>query len=483
MKTLLLGGNGNEQVLADAAQLNRHGLIAGATGTGKTVSLQVIIEQLSDMGVPTFVPDIKGDLSGLGAAGQAHKKISERQAYIGIEQHEFAAMPTVFWDVNGKKGHAIRTTVSEMGPLLLGNLLELNDTQNGILYACFREADEQGWLMLDLDDLNAMLQWVGDNAKALKDEYGNISAASVGAIRRRLLVLEEQGLDKFLGEPAVQVQDLLRSDHNGKGLVNILEAEKLMTQSPRLYSTLLLWLLSELYEDLPEVGDLDKPKLVIFIDEAHLLFRSASKALLEKVEQVVRLIRSKGVGVMFITQSPLDIPDEVAGQLGLKVQHALRAFTAKDKESIRAVAGNFRANTQFDTKEVLPELGVGEALVSSLDAEGRPTVVEKTIMSPPRSKIGPIPLKDIKTITANSPHGTRFDERINRESAYEQLKQRAEQRATEAAQQPKAAPAKRKSTRSRQSVGEAFLKSIGRAVVSQLGRRIARGILGSIFKG
>ncbi|MBX2857415.1 MAG: DUF853 domain-containing protein, partial [Cellvibrionaceae bacterium] len=429
MKTLLLGGNGSEQVLADAAQLNRHGLIAGATGTGKTVSLQVIIEQLSAAGVPSFVPDIKGDLSGLGAAGKAHRKVSQRLDFIGIANHAFTAVPAVFWDIKGKKGHPIRTTVSEMGPLLLSNLLELNDTQSGILYACFREADAQGWLMLDLEDLNAMLQCLGENAKTLKQAYGNISAASIGAIRRRLLVLEEQGLADFLGEPAVQVQDLIHIDDSGKGLVNILEAATLIQQSPRLYSTLLLWLLSELYEDLPEVGDLEKPKLVIFIDEAHLMFKLAGKALLEKVEQVVRLIRSKGVGVVFITQNPLDIPDAVAGQLGLKVQHALRAFTAKDKKSIRAVAANFRANPHFDTETVLPELAVGEALVSSLDNQGKPTVVEKTLMSPPVSKIGPIALKDIKTIMANSPHGEKFNQRINRESAHELLKKRAQQSA------------------------------------------------------
>lgn len=504
MAELILGGNGKLKVTVDASTLNRHGLIAGATGTGKTVSLQVLVEQLSLAGVPVFVPDIKGDLSGLATPGKDHPKVQERVTYIGLDNHSFRSMPCVFWDINGDKGHPIRTTVSELGPLLLSNLLELTETQTGILYACFREADNRGWLMLDLDDLNSMLQWLADNAEELRAEYGNIAVSSVGAIKRRLLVLEEQGLDKFLGEPAVEVSDLLRTDQNGCGMVNILEAAKLIEQAPQLYATMLLWLLSELYEDLPEAGDLDKPKLVIFIDEAHLVFKTANKTLLEKIEQTVRLIRSKGVGVFFITQSPLDIPDTVAGQLGLKIQHALRAFTAKDKKSLKAVAENFRPNDAFDTLTVLPELGIGEALVSCLDTSGRPQMVEKTLMSPPCSKIGPLAENELKAVIKQSPHGNKFDERINRESAHELLLKRAEQRIENTAPPPtNNRPAKNRTTKTttstrssgsssrsrsspgsrRQSTGEAFVKSVSRAIGSQLGRQIVRGIMGSIFKG
>ena len=483
MATLVLGGNGSEQITVESATLNRHGLVAGATGTGKTVSLQVLIEQLSQAGVPVIVPDIKGDLSGLAAAGKPHPKIDERLQYIAIEQHEFKGMPVVFWDLEGDKGHPIRTTMTEMGPLLLSDLLELNDTQTGILYACFSEADKQGWLLLDLDDLNSMLNWVADNAKELRAEYGNISSASIGAIRRRLLVLREQGLEKFMGEPAVEVEDFMHLK-DGQGVVNILSAAKLVEQSPRLYSTMLLWLLSELYEDLPEAGDLDKPKLVLCIDEAHLVFANAGKALLEKLEQVVRLIRSKGVGVIFITQNPLDIPEAVAGQLGLKIQHALRAFTAKDKRAIKAVADNFRENPKLDTLAVLPDLGTGEALVSSLDEKGRPKMVEQTLMSPPFSKIGPITLEEIKAVVKQSPHGNKFDESIDRESAHELLLKRAEKKVAEQTPEPeptKKAPARR--GRRRQTAGEAFVKSVSREVGRQFGRQLVRGIMGSLFKG
>ncbi len=486
MAKLVLGGNGSRQIVADSSTLNRHGLIAGATGTGKTVSLQVLIEQLSLAGVPVFVPDVKGDLTGIAAPGSQHAKVQERVDYIGLTNHKFAAMPTIFWDVKGEKGHSLRTTISEMGPLLLANLLELNETQTGVLYACFREADKHGWLMMDLDDLNAMMQWVADNSDELKADYGNISSASVGAIKRRLIIMEEQGLQEFIGEPAVQISDFMRVDSSGHGHVNVLQAASLIQHSPRLYSTLLLWLLSELYEDLPEVGDLDRPKLVIFLDEAHLVFNSASKTLLEKIEQTVRLIRSKGVGVVFITQSPLDIPNEVAGQLGLKIQHALRAFTAKDKKAVKAVAENFRTNDAFDTFTVLPDLGVGEALISCLDDKARPQAVERTLMSPPMSKIGPIPNSELKQIVEQSPFGKMFDVRFDRESAHEILQKRAESKVPvpEKEKEKQAPKTKTRSQgRSRQSTGEAFIKSLTRSVGSQIGRQIVRGILGSIFKG
>ncbi len=495
MADLVLGGNGEKQIAISASTLNRHGLIAGATGTGKTVSLQVLVEQLSLAGVPVFVPDIKGDLSGLAAAGTPHPKITERVEYIGLNTMPFSAMPVVFWDILEKSGHPLRTTVSEMGPLLLANLLELNETQTGVLYACFTEADERGWMLLDIDDLKSMLSWVAEHAKELKADYGNISSASVGAIKRRLVVLEAQGIEHFLGEPALELADLMRTDMSGRGLVNILDAATLIQQSPRLYSSVLLWLLAELFEDLPEVGDQSKPKLVIFLDEAHLIFDSADKSLIKKIEQVVRLIRSKGVGIIFITQSPLDIPADIAGQLGLKIQHALRAFTARDKKALKAVAESFRENPNFDTKSVLPELGTGEALISNLDENGIPQIVEKTLMSPPHSQIGPIDDQQRQEQIKRSPHGDKYTQRVNRESAHEVLRKRAEQQITAKAPPPKTSkpsrsqstprqstPGKTRRSSSRQSAGEAFIKSVTRAIGSQLGRRIARGILGSIFK-
>lgn len=504
MSALLLGGNGTEHIRIDASTLNRHGLIAGATGTGKTVTLQVLAEQLSGAGVPVFLADIKGDLSGLSQAGRAHPKITERIDYIAMKEHALKAMPTVFWDVFGNLGHPIRTTISELGPLLLANLLELNETQTGILYACFKEADANGLLMLDIDDLNAMLNWLGENRNELRQDYGNISQSSVGAIRRRLLILEEQGIHHFLGEPALKLTDLIQTDKDGKGIINIFDVTQLMQQSPRLYSTILLWLLSELFEELPEVGDGEKPKFVIFLDEAHLIFDDAPKSLVDKIEQVVRLIRSKGVGVFFITQSPLDIPASVAGQLGLKIQHALRAFTPKDKKSLKAVAESFRPNPSFATEATLPELGIGEALVSSLDHQARPTPVEKTLICPPYSQIGPIDAATRAEQIKTSIHAGKYETAVNRESAYELLTQRAEQklRADENEQEQleqsrererqqkieartrskasKKPPAKKRSNR--QSAGEAFVKSITRALGGQIGRRIARGILGSLFK-
>ena len=484
MTDLLLGGNGQHQIHINPKMCNRHGLIAGATGTGKTVTLQVMAESFSSIGVPVFLADIKGDLSGLACAGKAHAKVTERTDYIGIDQHTFEPYPTVFWDVFAKLGHPMRTTVSDIGPLLLSNLLELNETQTGIMYACFKVADDQGWLLLDFDDLRSMLNFLGENAKALQAEYGNISSASLGAIRRRLLILEEQGFERFLGEPALNLDDLMRVDFSGKGIINVMDVTQLMQNSPRLYATILLWLLSELFEKLPEVGDPKKPKLVLFFDEAHLLFDDAPDALIDKIEQVVRLIRSKGVGVFFVTQSPMDIPESVLGQLGLKVQHALRAFTPKDKKAIKIVAENFRANETFKTADVLPELGIGEALVSTLDEDGSPTPVERTLICPPHSRIGPASAKERAEYIDRSPYKGKYDEIINRESAHELLMARAEIMAAEAAEEEEYAtsikPTRRRSTR--QTPMEAFVKSMTRSIGSQLGRKIARGILGSIFK-
>lgn len=491
---LLIGGNGSVKVTMDPRMANRHGMVAGATGTGKTVTLQILAENFSRLGVPVFLADVKGDVSGIGKDAKAHPKIDERISEIGIDDYKMQGSPVVFWDLFGKKGHSIRTTVSEIGPLLLSNLLELNDTQTGILYSCFKIADDQGMLILDLKDLRAMLIWMNDNRAELKGEYGNISSASVGAIQRGLLVLEEQGAEFLLGEPAIELDDLMSHDFSGRGIINILDASQLMQSSPKLYATFLLWLLSELFETLPEVGDPDKPKFVMFFDEAHLLFNDAPKVLINKIEQVVRLIRSKGVGVYFISQSPLDIPEEILGQLGLKIQHALRAFTPKDQKAVKTVAETFRANTNIDTASVITELGVGEALVSTLDGDGIPTQVERILIRPPESRIGPMNDEERSEQISRSPFRGRYDQALDRESAYEMLQQRAERNAAdeaaiekeEAAREQaetrsKSASSKRRSTR--QTPTEAFVKSAARAVGSQLGRRVIRGLLGSLFKG
>jgi DNA helicase HerA-like ATPase len=488
---LLIGGNGQKTVFMNASMANRHGMVAGATGTGKTVTLQILAENFSKIGVPVFLADVKGDVSGIGKAAKPHPKIDERINTIGIDGYQMSASPVVFWDLFGKKGHPIRTTVSEIGPLLLANLLELNDTQTGILYSCFKIADDQGMLILDLKDLRSMLIWMGDNRATLKSEYGNISTASIGAIQRGLLVLDEQGAEFLLGEPAIQLQDLMGQDFSGRGIISILDASKLIQSSPKLYSTFLLWLLSELFETLPEVGDAEKPKFVMFFDEAHLLFDDAPKVLINKIEQVVRLIRSKGVGIYFISQSPMDIPEEILGQLGLKIQHALRAFTPKDQKAVRTVAGTFRANPEIDTGTVITQLGVGEALVSTLDEEGIPTQVEQILIRPPESRIGPMTTTERKEQIGRSPYRGRYDEPLDRESAYEMLIKRAEKNAAqeqamekeelarEAAD--KAAKPSRRSTR--QTPTEAFISSAARSIGSQLGRRVIRGILGSLFKG
>lgn len=486
----LIGGAEGVQIHLDPAMANRHGLIAGATGTGKTVTLQVLAEQFSRLGVPVVLADVKGDLSGLAAAAQPHARIDERVQSIGINDYRQEASPVVFWDLYGEQGHPLRTTISEFGPLLLSGFLDLNDVQTGAMYTLFRIADEAGMLLLDLKDLQAMLNWMKEEGAEAAAQHGGVSKASINAIQRRLLMLEEQGGDRFFGEPALALADLMHVDFSGRGVISILDATKLIRE-PRLYALFLLWLVSELFEELPEVGDADKPKLVFFFDEAHLLFNKAPKALLEKVEQVVRLIRSKGVGIYFVTQSPADVPENVLGQLGNRVQHALRAFTPKDQKAVKVAAQTFRPNPAFDTSVVISALGVGEALVSVLDRKGSPTPVERVLIAPPCSRMGPLDAVERAAIMQRSPLRGRYDTPIDRESAYEMLAKKAAQREHEAQQTsttpvPTRAPEpakvpKAKRSSNRQSASEAFLKSTLRSVGSSLGRRIARGLLGSIL--
>ena len=489
-KFLLVGGNSAaQQILFDAGMANRHGLITGATGTGKTVTLQLLAESFSRLGVPVFTADIKGDLSGLARPGSEHPKITERLQRIGITDHAFEGNPVLFWDVYGKNGHPVRTTVSEMGPILLSNLLQLNETQEGVLQVAFSIADDEGLLLLDLKDLRAMLTWMADNRQTLGREYGNIAPQTVAAIQRRLLVLQEQGGEEFFGEPALRIEDLMQVDFSGRGVISLLDATELYS-NPRIYATFLLWLLSELMEELPERGDQPLPGLVFFFDEAHLLFDNAPKALLERITQVVRLIRSKGVGVFFVSQYPTDMPDEVLGQLGSRVQHALRAYTPKDHKAVKAAAETFRQNPAIDTASMITELGVGEALVSTLDAKGRPTVVDWCLMAPPRSRIGPLDPAERQEIYGRSPLKGRYDESVDRESAYELLKKREEELAQKQAQaareeaERKAADQEKKGAGGsrRQSTGEAFFKSMVRTIGTQIGRSIARGILGSLSR-
>ena len=453
---------------------NRHGLIAGATGTGKTVSLQVLAEGLSLRGVPVFMADVKGDLAGISQPGADKPKLRERATQLGVADYRAAACPTIFWDVFGEQGHPIRATISEMGPLLLSRLLDLNNTQEGVLNAAFKIADDQGLLLLDLKDLRALLSLMAEQAGQLAATYGNITKASVGAIQRQLLVLEQQGGEHFFGEPALELADLMRTTADGRGFVSVLSAERLMN-NPRLYATFLLWLLSELFEELPEVGDQERPRLVFFFDEAHLLFDGASKALVDKVEQVVRLIRSKGVGVYFVTQNPLDIPDTVLGQLGNRVQHALRAFTPRDQKAVRAAGDTFRANPGFNTAAVITELAVGEALVSLLEGSGTPSVVERTRIRPPTSRMGPVlPTERAATIVA-SPVASRYDRAVDRESAYEVLSERAARPLVPASPgRPAASP------RRAEGSGMAMVKSIMRSMGNTIGREIVRGVLGSM---
>jgi DNA helicase HerA-like ATPase len=503
--TVFLGKSTKPEVLL-LKLANRHGLITGATGTGKTVSLQILAEGFASQGVPVFCADVKGDLSGIAAEGVTKDFLEKRAKTIDFDDYEYRSFPVVFWDLFGEQGHPVRTTVSEMGPLLLARLMNLNDTQEGVLNIAFRVADEEGLLLLDLKDLRALMANVAERSKELGAEYGNVSKASVGAIQRSLLVLDEQGGENFFGEPALDISDIMRTTKRGEGYINILAADKLM-QSPRLYATFLLWLLSELFEEMPEVGDPDKPKLVFFFDEAHLLFDEAPKVLVDKVEQVVRLIRSKGVGVYFVTQNPLDVPDSVSSQLGNRIQHALRAFSPREQRAVKAAAETFRPNPEFKTAEVIMELGVGEALVSTLEKKGQPSVVQRTLIRPPSSRLGPLEDKERRAVMNDSPvHGI-YDEGEDRISAYETLKKRAEMKAGQEERQreqetkadtkkrgaftipemPRSRTSKRTTTRRRssrrQSTTEALVKSVARSAGSALGRAIIRGVLGSLKKG
>jgi DNA helicase HerA-like ATPase len=504
----ILLGKGDRPVSLLARYGNRHGLVAGATGTGKSVSLMVMAEGFSRLGVPVFIADVKGDVSGLAQPGTASEKIQERAARIGLAGYAPEASPVVFWDLYGKAGHPVRTTVSEIGPPLLARMLELNDTQAGNLEIAFKLADDRGLLLLDLDDLRALLGFVADNRKEISTQYGLVSAQSISAIQRALLTLEREGGEAFFGEPALELTDLLRTDLSGRGIVNILAADQLILK-PRLYSTFLLWLLSELFENLPEVGDLDRPRLVFFFDEAHLLFDDAPPALRQRVEQVVRLIRSKGVGVYFCSQFPDDVPDEILGQLGNRVQHALRAYTPRDQKAVRTAAETFVANPKVDTAAVLSQLAVGEALVSTLQDRGVPMPVERTLMCPPRCRMGAITPEERAAVRARSPVGAKYDTPVNRESAYEILGRRV---ATEEAPAPRAGrnrppgPAGRRGpieaapaeppaesggalsdllwgTRRRQGMVETLAKQTARTVGSAVGRQILRGVLGGILGG
>ena len=474
---------------------NRHGVITGATGTGKTVTLQRLAEEFSRRGVPVFMADIKGDLTGVSQPGGSNPKILDRLKMLGLEDVKFEGSPVTLWDVFGKQGHPLRATVSEMGPLLLSRILQLNDTQEGVMTLCFKIADDNGWLLLDLKDLRSLLQFAGENAEEFTVKYGNISKATIGAIQRGLLQLEEQGGDVFFGEPAVKLDDFIQT-LSGKGVLNLLAADDLIN-SPKVYSTFLLWLLSELFEMLPEAGDLDKPKLVFFFDEAHLLFNDAPSSLVEKIEQVVRLIRSKGVGVYFVTQSPADIPDKVLAQLSNRVQHALRAYTPKEQEAVKVAAKSFRENPALDTTKVISELGVGEVLISTLDEKGVPTVVDRAFVVPPLSQIGPVTPEQRTQLINSSLVAGQYEQALDRESAFEFLSKRAEERAAVAAQEKaeadaakeveKQAKAERAAARAPDTLVESITKSVARSASSSIGRQIGnsivRGVLGSIFGG
>ena len=473
---------------------NRHGLITGATGTGKTVSLQILTEGFSNAGVPVFCADVKGDLSGLAAEGNMEDFLVKRAKDIELDDYDPQEFPVVFWDLFGEKGHPIRTTISEMGPLLLSRLMELSEAQEGVLNIAFRIADEEGLLLLDMKDLQSLLSEIAERYREISGRYGNVTKQSVGAIQRQLLVLEQQGGTHFFGEPALDIRDIMRTTRDGRGAVNILAADKLM-MSPRLYATFLLWLLSELFEELPEVGDADRPKLVFFFDEAHLLFDEAPRVLVKRVEQVVKLIRSKGVGVYFVTQNPLDIPDGVLAQLGNRVQHALRAYTPREQKAVKTAADTFRPNPDFDAFETITQLGVGEALVSTLAKKGVPSMVQRTLIRPPQSRLGPLDVRERKKAIKNSPVWGLYDENVDRESAFEVLKKRAEKRQeaeeTERLREDEEKIRRRGSRArgraprrsNRQSVGEAAMKSIARSMASSLGRALIRGILGSIKRG
>lgn len=498
---LLIAKNNLTELALLPALANRHGLITGATGTGKSVTLQAMAQAFSSIGVPVFMADVKGDLSGIAKAGGTNAKVNARAQELGVTLQP-AACPVVFWDVFGKAGHPVRATISDLGPLLLSRMLDLNDTQEGVLNVVFRIADDRGLLLLDAKDLRAMLQFVGENAAQFQTEYGNISAASVGAIQRGLLALENQGAAQFFGEPMLDIADLLQTE-SGRGVVNILAADKLMN-APKLYAVFLLWMLSELFEHLPEVGDVEQPKLVFFFDEAHLLFNDAPKALLERIEQTVRLIRSKGVGVYFVTQNPLDIPDTVLGQLGNRVQHALRAFTPRDQKAVRAAAQTMRPNPQLSIEAAISELGVGEALVSFLDAHGRPNITERAMIVPPSSQLGPITDAERAKIIANTTLAGHYETPIDRESAYEKLKGRADTKQPDTTITRTTGPARQAPTqveeqgalseilfgrtgprggKQTKGVVESVASSAARAIGSELGRQVLRGVLGSILGG
>ena len=493
---LLIAKNAEQELVLLPQMANRHGLITGATGTGKTVTLQSLAESFSRIGVPVFMSDIKGDLSGIAKSGGGNAKVQARVEQLKLDDFAHRAYPVTFWDVSGAQGHPVRATISDMGPLLLGRMLNLNEVQQGVLTLVFKIADDSGLLLLDFKDLRAMVQHVGENAKSFTSEYGNISSASVGAIQRGLLELENQGAEQFFGEPMLNIDDLMQTDSKGAGMINILAADKLM-QAPKVYSTLLLWLLSELYENLPEAGDLDKPKLVFFFDEAHLLFNDAPAALVDKVEQVVRLIRSKGVGVYFVTQNPADVPDKILGQLGNRVQHALRAFSPRDQKAVRAAAETMRDNPKLDEAAVITELGVGEALVSMLNEQGSPQMVERAFIVPPQGQIGPITPDERKAIIANSLVAGHYEQEIDRESAYEKLKGRSAEKQSTAEKNATGnaggglggmlSDALLGSTGPRGGhrggAGEALLKSVVRTVGAELGRQLIRGVMGSLMGG
>jgi uncharacterized protein len=493
---LILIGKGDRQVHLLAKYGNRHGLIAGATGTGKTISLLVLAEGFSRMGVPVFISDVKGDVSGLAMAGVSNEKIQQRIAQIGIEGYVNEPCPVVFWDIYGKSGHPVRTTISEMGPGLLSRIIELNDIQSGTLEIAFKMADEQGLLLLDLDDFRAILGFIAENHKEISTRYGLVSTQSVAAIQRALLALEREGGESMFGEPALELTDLLRADLSGRGIVSILAADQLILK-PRLYSTFLLWLLSELFENLPEVGDLDQPRLVFFFDEAHLLFDDAPPVLHQRVEQVVRLIRSKGVGIYFCSQFPDDVPNEILGQMGNRIQHALRAYTPRDQKAVKTAAETFVANPKLDVASVISQMGVGEALVSTLQDKGIPMPVERTVICPPRCRMGAITPEERATVRSRSPIGIKYDSPVNRESAYEILGRRTLEKVDSKAEQKQrqaeaGKPAEQGrgmlgdllwGTRRRQGMVETMAKQAVRTAGSQIGRQIVRGILGGILGG
>ncbi len=471
MKENITIAKGSSELSLLSNMANRHGLIAGATGTGKTVTLKVLAEKFSEVGVPVFLADVKGDLTGLATPGELSDKINQRLETLGLKDFMPQKYPVTFWDIFGEKGHPLRSSISEMGPLLLARLLNLNETQSAVLSLVFKIADDDGMLLLDLKDMQAILQFVSDNTAKLSAEYGNLSKASLGTIQRNLLALSEQQADKFFCEPCLDIFDLMKTDSNGKGVINILAADKLM-EYPKLYSTMLLWLLSELFESLPEVGDIDKPKIVFFFDEAHLLFDDAPKVVLEKIERVARLIRSKGVGIYFVTQNPLDIPDTVLGQLGNRVQHALRAFTPRDQKAVKAAADTFRNDDKIEVEKIITELGVGEALVSFLDSKGMPVSVQRALIYPPKSNFSPISEEMRKSLMLQSLIYGHYEKSIDRESAYEILKKRMENEKKSEEEKPKSS--------NRQGFFEAFFKSTIRSFGTKLGNEIIRGVLGTI---